>query len=308
MPNLMGIEVFARVVERKSFSAAARCLGLTTSAVSKQVSRLEASLGTRLLNRTTRSLSLTEAGATFYGRCVRILAEISAAEEAVGQLRERPRGTLRVSAPMSFGQLHVAPAIPEFLARYPEIRIDMTLDDRFVDLVEEGFDLAIRIARLPDSTLVARKLASSRRVVCGSPSYLSQHGVPEHPRDLAGHNCLLYSYQRENEWRFRGPRGEAKVTVLGSFRANNGDVLRAAALAGLGLVLLPTFIVGTDLRAGTLRAVLTSYAVSEEAVYAVYPHARHLSPKIRAFVDFLAKRFGPKAPWDEKARGGESMR
>jgi DNA-binding transcriptional LysR family regulator len=292
------IGVFVRVVEDRGFAAAARSLGITTSAVSKGVGRLEASLGTRLLHRTTRHVSLTEAGATFYQRCLRILAEIEAAEEAVSRLRSGPRGTLRVSAPMSFGQLHVAPVIPEFLERYPEVRIDMTLNDRVVDLVEEGFDLAIRIGRLADSSLVARKVAPSRRVICGAPAYFDRRGVPAHPRDLVHHDCLVYTYQAQPEWTLRDGKSELKVAVTGRFRANNGDVLHTAALAGAGIALLPTFIVGDDLRAGTLRSVLDDYECKETAVFAVYPPSRNPSPKVRAFVDFLVARCGENPAWD----------
>jgi DNA-binding transcriptional LysR family regulator len=199
---------------------------------------------------------------------------------------------------MSFGQLHVAPVITEFLERYPDVRIEMTLNDRVVDLVEEGFDLAIRIGRLADSSLVARKIAPSRRVICGAPAYLDRRGVPAHPRDLAQHECLVYTYQAQPEWTLRDGAAEVKVAVTGRLRANNGDVLRTAALAGAGLALLPTFIVGDDLRAGTLRAVLGDYECKETAVFAVYPPSRHPSPKVRAFVDFLLSRCGESPPWD----------
>ncbi|MCW5731549.1 MAG: LysR family transcriptional regulator, partial [Alphaproteobacteria bacterium] len=192
MENLMAMAVFARIVEAGSFTAAARRLGMSKSAVSKQVSRLEEALGTRLLNRTTRRLSLSQAGLAFHEHCARILAEAQAAEEAVQSLQAEPRGLLRVNAPMSFGILHLAPAIPDFLARYPGLRVDMDLADRYVDLVAEGFDLAIRIGRLEDSSLIARRIAPARRVVCGTPDYFARHGVPAEPADLARHNCLLY--------------------------------------------------------------------------------------------------------------------
>lgn len=299
MDNLTGMAVFARVVDARSFTAAAAALGLSKSAVSKQVARLEDRLGARLLNRTTRRLSLTEVGAAFYERCARILAEVEDAELAVGRLQDAPRGTLRINAPMSFGQLHLAPAVADFLNGHPGLAVDLTLNDRIVDLVEEGYDVAIRISRLADSSLIARRLVPSRRVVCGSPAYFERHGVPRHPADLRRHNCLLYSYlPTAEEWQFIGPDGPAAVRVSGTLRANNGDALEAAMLAGLGVALQPTFIAGRDLQAGRLVAVMPDYVDESASVYAVYPHSRHLSAKVRAFIDFLAARFCPAPPWD----------
>jgi len=292
--------VFARVVEARSFSEAARQLGLSKSAVSKQVSRLEDRLGARLLNRTTRRLGLTQVGTTFYEHCARMLAEAEEAERAVTAMHAQPRGLLKINAPMSFGVLHLAPAIPDFLARYPEMSVEMVLNDRFVDLIEEGYDLAVRIASLPDSSLVAKRLAANRRVVCGAPAYFAKHGVPATPADLKQHNCLNYTYlASQDEWRFTGPAGQRSVRISGSFQANNGDAIRVAALAGLGLMLTPTFIVGPDLRDGRLRAVLTDYLDVDTAIYVVYPHKRHLSAKVRAFVDFATERFGPEPYWDQ---------
>lgn len=298
MDRLGGMAVFAAVVEAKSFSAAARRLGVSKSAVSKQVARLEQRLGARLLNRTTRRLALTEAGMAFYEHCARILAEAGEAELAVTRLHGRPRGTIRINAPMTFGLMHIAPAVSDFLAENPELRVDMVLDDRFVDLIDEGFDVAVRIGALADSSLVARRLAPVRTVVCGAPDYFRRRGEPALPADLADHNCLLYAYESTAEWRFEGPDGALAVRVRGDFRANNGDALRAVALAGHGITLIPTFIVGEDLASGRLRTVLDDYRVPERAVHAVYPHRRYLSPKIRAFVDFFAARFGPEPYWD----------
>jgi DNA-binding transcriptional LysR family regulator len=302
--QLTGMAVFARVVEARSFSEAARQLGLSKSAVSKQVSRLEDRLGARLLNRTTRRLGLTEVGATYYEYCARMLVEAEEAERAVTALHGEPRGLLKVNAPMSFGVRHLAPALPELLARYPEIRVDLVLNDRFVDMIEEGFDVAIRIAALPDSSLVARRLAPSRHVLCGSPAYFARHGEPKKPDDLRQHNCLNYTYlASHDEWPFEGKTeskgGKRTVKVTGTLQANNGDVLAAAAVAGLGLVMSPTFIVGPDVQAGRLKCVLRDYLSAETAIYAVYPHRRHLSAKVRAFVDFLGERFGPEPYWDK---------
>ncbi|MDB5649604.1 MAG: LysR family transcriptional regulator, partial [Hyphomicrobiales bacterium] len=239
---------------------------------------------------------MTEAGAGYFERATRILADLEEANLAVSQLQLAPRGRLRVNAPMSFGFLHLASALPDFLARYPEVAVDMTMNDRFVDLVDEGFDVAVRIGAMDDSSLIARRLAPIRRVVCASPDYFKVHGVPQSPDDLKAHECLCNSnIPSGHEWRFTAVNGKPwPVTVQGRLSANNGDALRVAALKGLGLTNLPTFIVGGDLQAGTLTTVLDSFIPQDLALNAVYPHARHLSPKVRAFVDFLADRFGPR--------------
>jgi len=289
---------FSRVAETGSFSEAARRLRSSKSVVSRQIAALESELGVRLLHRSTRALTLTEAGRSYFDQIVRILADIDEANLSVSHLQAAPRGRLRVNAPMSFGIRHLAPAIPDFLARCPEVEIDMTLNDRFVDLVDEGFDMAVRIGQLIDSSLVARRLAPLRRVVCASPAYLAARGIPTTPDEITGHECLCYSNMSAgNEWKFVGPDGRPwPVEVKGRLRINNGDALRIAALGGLGLACLPTFIVGEDLRAGTLVPVLTEAIQQEGGVFAVYPHARLLSPKVRVFIDFLAERFGPNPP------------
>jgi DNA-binding transcriptional LysR family regulator len=299
MHDLAGMGVFARVVEARSFSAAARALGLSKSAVSKEIARLEDHLGVRLLNRTTRRLALTEAGALFYERCARVLREAAEAERAVQDLGTEPRGLLRLNAPMSFGHLHLAPAVADFLARHPAVRIEMTLEDRVIDVVGEGFDIVVRIADLPPSSLVARRIAINRRVVCAAPAYLAVHGTPELPQDLARHNCLNYTYLASGDvWRFRGTGGPVAVRVSGSFSANNGDVLRQAAVAGLGIILMPTFLIGPELQSGALLPILNDYRESDTSIYALYPPTRHVSPKVRAFIDFLVERFGPEPYWD----------
>ena len=295
MDRLAAMTAFARVAETRSFSEAARRLGATKSAVSRQVSALEAELGARLLHRTTRSLTLTEAGRDYFDRVTRILADVEEANRSVSHLQAAPRGRLRVNAPMSFGIRHLAPALPDFLTRHPEVEVDMSMNDRFVDLVDEGYDVAVRIGRLADSALIARKLAPLHRVVCASPGYLAARGVPETPGDLAGHDCLSYTNMSQTEeWSFAAPDGRPiAVTIRGRLRVNNGDALRMAALGGLGLVYQPTFIVGPDLQTGRLVPVLADYVHQDGGVYAVYPHSRHLTPKVRSFVDFLAERFGP---------------
>jgi DNA-binding transcriptional LysR family regulator len=299
MDRLTAIAVFTRVVDSGSFSAAADHFNLSKSTASKLVIALEQRLGTRLLQRTTRRLSVTEAGAAYYESCVRLLHDADEAERAITQLAAVPQWTLRLNVPMSFGQLHVVPALGEFLRRYPQIRVDMVLDDRLVDLLAGGFDVGIRIARMTDSSVVSRRLAVNRVVVCASPAYLAANGIPRAPRELVGHACLNYSYlSSHTTWRFVGPRGRESVTVRGPFQANNGDALKAAALAGLGLVQLPTFIAGPELAAGTLQSVLEEYEDRSLGVWALYPSSRRPEPKVRVLVDFLAERFGPQPYWD----------
>lgn len=300
MENLTDIAVFVRVVESGSFTRTADQLALSRAVISKYVSRLEKRLGARLLNRTTRRLSLTEAGAALYARSRDALREIEEAELEIDRLQGEPRGTLKVNAPMSFGILHVAPAVPEFLARHAAVTVDLRMDDRIVDLIEEGFDVAIRIAELQDSTLIARKLAPCRQVVCASTEYLRRHPLPQTPEDLTEHNCIIYTYARSpNIWRFRSANGEdISVPVRGNLRVNNGLAEREAALQGLGIIITPTFYVGDAIRDGRLQVVLNEYAVPELSVYAVYPERKYLQPKVRMFVDFLAQRFGPEPYWD----------
>lgn len=297
---LEGYATFTAVVECGGFSAAASRLGVSKSAVSKQVSRLEERLGARLLNRTTRRLALTEAGKAVHQHAMRILAEAEEAELAVSQLHASPRGLLRVSCPMSFGIRHLAPVLGPFLQRYPELTLEAAYDDRLVDLVAEGFDMAVRIARLADSSLIARKLAPCRRVAVASPDYVARKGMPMHPADLSDHDILLYTLQRSaNTWSLIHTDGSrAEVTLSGRLRVNNGDALRTAAVAGLGVIISPTFIVGKDLADGRLVRVMPEWEADPIHVYAVYPPGRHLSVKVRAFVDFLADAFGPDPYWD----------
>lgn len=299
--RLDAMAIFARVVETESFSAAAHELGMAKSSVSKQISRLEDELAVRLLNRTTRRLSLTEAGATFYQGCQRMVAEAAAAESAVTHLVAAPRGRLRVSAPMSFGVRHISPVLPALLGRCPELSVDLALNDRLVDLVEEGFDVGVRIAHLEESSLVARRLAPSHAVLCASPEYLAARGRPQSVEDLMNHDCLLYTYQASGEiWRFDGPGGRRTLRVRGRLRANSGESLLAATLAGLGIARTPSFICGDALRAGQLVRLLPEWGDSQEPfINAVYPAGRNLSPKVRVFIDFLVEQFGGGVPyWD----------
>lgn len=291
---------FARVVETNSFSEAARRLDMSKSAVSKQVARLEDRLGVRLLNRTTRRISATEVGLALYERCARIAQEVEAAELAVTRHQEVPRGQLKINAPVSFGHLQVAPALPEFLDTYPDLSIDLTLNDRFVDLVDEGFDLAIRVARLQDSSLIARRLAPARRATVASPAYLDRHGRPRAPADLGGHRLLAYSYLAgPQEWRFTDSDGATQsIRLEARLLVNNGDAIRSACLAGGGIAVLPTFLIANDLAEGRLVRILPEHDHEFGGIYAIWPHSRHLSPKVRVFVDFLAKRFGDRPDWD----------
>lgn len=294
------LTVFLAVAKADSFAAAATQLGLSRAMVSKHIQTLEKRLGVRLMNRTTRQLGLTDAGRSLRVRVERILADLEAAESEVASDTLEPRGLLRLSAPVSFGARHVAPALAAFLEEHRDLRADLVLDDRVVDLVAEGFDLAVRVGRLQDSSLMARKLAPCRLAVVAAPSYLAARGRPTRPIDLVRHDCLGYAYAAErNVWRFVGVGGENEtVSVDGTLRANNGDALIQAAVAGAGIALLPTFICGDEIRRGSITCVLDGWTPSDIAVNAVHPHTRHVPAKVRRFIDFLAGRFGPVPPWD----------
>ncbi len=290
MDKLDRMAAFVAVVEEGSFTAAAERLGVSRAAVSKMVAQLEAELGARLLNRTTRRNSLTEVGALYCKRCQSILEDVAAAEQAVAGLIEAPRGTLRINAPMSFGYRRLAGVISAYCRRYLDVQVDLTLADRFVDVVDEGFDLAIRIGRLLDSSLVARHLGEARRVYCAAPEYLARHGRPAHPRELAGHACLTYAYQEHGDrWPWQDAEGTHEVAVRGPLRANNGDVLLQAAMDGLGIAFLPTFICGEALACGELVLLLADFEPPPLDIHVLYPATRHLSPKVRSFVRFLTE-------------------
>ncbi|NMO21277.1 LysR family transcriptional regulator [Pyxidicoccus fallax] len=290
---------FTEVVRTGSFTTAARALGVSKATVSKQVARLERELGVRLLHRTTRKLSPTTEGTALYERCRRMADELDAAKAEVMLLRRKPRGRLRVSVPMTFGLMQVVPAVPEFLARYPEIELDLQLDDRVVDLVEQGFDVTVRIAQLPDSSLVARKLASCRRVICATREYLRRHGTPARPEDLRQHRCLQYTYLASGTtWRLRDAGSEALVQTAGPFLVNSSLALKAAVLAHTGLAQFPLFVVAEELRAGQLVSVLDDHALPDLTIWAVHPPGRTVTPKVRAWVDFLARRFASQTEWN----------
>lgn len=289
--------VFVRVVEAGSFTAAATRLGLSPSAVSKLVSRLEDRLRARLLNRTTRSLSPTDEGRLYHHHCVRILDEIDEAEQSLGRLRQAPRGLLRVTAATAVVGHQIVPLLPEFLALYPEVRIELNITDRVVDLVEEGFDVAVRVGAMTASTLISRRLAEDHRVICASPAYLDRFGTPAVPADLARHNCLAWTGNPGglNDWPFIGPDGPYTRRIDGNCEVNAGEALLWMMLAGVGIGRVAAFLVDDDLRSGRLRALLTdTHRSAGLPIHAVYPERRHLSPKVRAFVDFLAARFAAR--------------
>jgi DNA-binding transcriptional LysR family regulator len=290
---------FTRVVSTGSLSAAARELHLSPAMVSRRLAALEARLGVRLLHRTTRRLHLTDDGASYYESCVRVLGDIERADAAVSAGRQEPQGVLRVTLPAAFGNQYVAPLIPQFAARYPSVQVALSLSDRSVNLVEEGFDVGVRIAHLEDSSLAARKLAPNRRVVCASPAYLQRHGTPHTPDELAQHNCLLAG-DFTGTWDYKGPDGKAGAArVAGRYISDNWAVLRDWAIAGLGIALKSTWDVRRHLEDGSLVSLLPGYSFDTGvAIYAVYPHRRHLPAKRRAFIDFLADSFGPEPFWD----------
>lgn len=300
MDSLTDIAVFVQVVDSGSFTAAADRLGISKSVVSKYVTRLENQLGARLLNRTTRSLSLTEVGRVFYERSRKGLADIEDAQSEVSRMQSEPRGTLRINVPMSFGILHVAPVLPEFLKLYPDITVDVNFDDRKVDVIEEGFDISVRISELPDSSLIAKRLGPCRHTIVAAPEYLERCGTPRKPEALRDHNIISYRYQESAlTWHFQTPDSKpTAVTVSGSLIMNSSLAIRAALLEGVGIARIPTFVVGKDIREGRLIPILRDYEILDVTIYLVYPQRRHLSPKVRAFVDFMAERVTVTPYWD----------
>ncbi len=296
----MEMQVFAQVVETGSFSAAGRRLSLTPSAVSKMIGRLEDRLGARLIQRTTRRLNLTEEGRAYHQRCVRILADVEDAEAAISELHARPRGTLHLNGSVAFTKHQIVPLLPEFLQRYPELAIDLELTDRSIDLIQEGVDVAVRLAEPTDQSLIVRRIAVNRRVIVAAPGYLERHGTPLTPEDLLGHNCLRFSTRsRFNDWEFTDEKGTRTLHIRGNFEVNDGDSLHQAVLAGIGIARLATYLVGRDIQEGRLMPLLNDYVHEQASIYVVYPHRRHLSPKVRAFVDFMVEKFTPIPPWEQ---------
>lgn len=298
MGRLDELEAFVKVVEVESFSEAGRQLGISKSYVSKQLSKLEDRLGARLLNRTTRQLTLTDVGAMFYERCVEVIEELEEAELAVSQLQATPRGLLRLSFPMSFGVKYLSPVISSFMNQYKDLKVEVSFSDRTVNIIDEGFDLAVRIGQLKDSSLIARKIAGTHRHLVASPGFIAKHGEPTHPSELRELPCLRYTYQSSGmSWRFVSDEGEeALVKVDGPLTVNNGDAIMEAARHGVGLAILPDFFINPLVESGELVKVLESWECGDGAIWAVYPHNRHLSAKVRLFVDFLAESFA-RTPW-----------
>lgn len=298
MDRLDQLQTFVTVAEAGSFSSAAERLGLSRAMASRHVQLLEDRLGVRLLHRTTRRVSLTEAGAGYLERARRLLAEFADAETEVRGERAAPRGTLRVNAPVSFGRTHLAATLPGFLAKYPELSVEVTVNDRVVDLIEEGYDVAIRIGRLPDSTLVARRLGSVSVLMAASPDYLARHGTPSEPQDLGEHLCLAYAYSAgPGSVRLVHRDGrEATVPRVTRLTANNGDLLSEAAAGGAGITSQPDFILDPYFAAGRLLPVLPDWRTPELGIYAVHHQSRHVAAKVRAFVDHLAECFRTP-PW-----------
>ena len=300
LDRLTGLEVFAKVASAGSLSAAARALGMSQTMVTKHLAALEGRLGTKLFHRTTRRLAITDDGRRYLELAERVLGDFEAAEAAVAADRIEPRGLLRLNVPLVFGIRQIAPRLAEFARLHPGVTVELGLNDRLVDLAEEGWDLAIRIGTLRDSSLVARLLAPCRMVVCAAPSYLAAHGTPRTTAELAAHNCLGYTLAQAGAGRWRmGTHKSVDISVSGNLRANNGDALLAAALAGQGIIYQPTFIVADALRAQRLVPITLELPNSDLlAVYAVYLQDRSPSAKVRAFIDFIAGAFAPEPPWD----------
>ena len=297
MDRLGDLDVFARVVTARSMSGAGRELNLSPAVISKRIRRLEERLGVRLLQRTTRQLSLTQAGQGFYERVISILASVEEAEAWVASGTNTARGILRVTAPTSFGRLHIAPHLASFLDRNPLVSVDLVLSDAFVDIVGESFDLAVRIADLQDSSLVARRLAPNHRVLCATPGYVARKGAPQALDDLAHHTLIAHN---ADQWRLDGPKGPVSVKINGPLRTNSSEVVRETLLAGLGIALRSTWDVGPELRDGRLLRLLPAYSGGRRvAIHGVYPSRRHMEQKVRSFLDFLAALYGPTPSWDE---------
>jgi DNA-binding transcriptional LysR family regulator len=303
MDRMTSMATFVKVVESGGFSAAARALGISPSMATAHIQSLEERLGVRLLNRSTRKVSLTEVGHAYYERCLQILAEADDADQIAQALQSSPRGTLRLNTSVAIPPF-LAPVIAEYAALYPDVSIDLTMTDRMIDLVEDGFDLAVRNMSVPDSSLITRRVASYRFVICGAPEYLAKHGTPRVPTDLTQHNCLVYSRSAwGNEWRFAGPDGEQSVPVKGNLHANSDNALRLAAVHGQGLAMAPSFLVIDEIRSGRLIPVLTEFLQGEYAINAIYPHRHHLSAKVRSFIDLMARHFEENPAWADPCRG-----
>lgn len=293
MDRLMSMQVFVRVVEKGSFSATAEEFRISSTMVGKHIMHLEERLGARLLNRSTRQQSLTEVGSVYYERCKVVLAEVEAADASATALQQVPRGLLRVSAPVTFGANALVGAIGNYLQEYPEVHIELSLNDRVVNLVDEAFDVAIRIGNLPDSSLIARKLAPYRMIACASPSYLAKHGTPQTPAQLAAHNCMGFMYSAaQKHWQFTDREITSNVQINGNFRVNNGQALRTAALHGMGIIVQPEVLLTEDLASGALVRILPNHQLPSQSMHIVYPSNRNMNLKMKSFIEFIVERFG----------------
>jgi len=300
MDKLAAMNALVKVVASGSYAEAARRLGLTRSAVSKAVMELEESLGARLLDRTTRRVTPTEAGLAYYERCLAILAQVEETEAQVSRLHDEPKGTLRVNAPMSFGTLYLGNAIADLMIRYSDLKVELTLTDRLIDPLEEGADVTVRIGTPTDSSLIARRIAPARIVLVASPDYIEKHGEPKTPGDLVEHRCLSYGHTTSlQRWHLTENGESVSVSIASCMSSNNGDVLREAAVKGIGIAVLPTFIVGNDIAAGRLKLVLPDNRPPDLTIHALYAPNRYLAAKTRVFIDFLVDCFGKKPPWDD---------
>jgi LysR family transcriptional regulator, regulator for bpeEF and oprC len=292
MDNLSGILAFVRTAEARNFTKAAQQLGMTPSGVSKAISRMESRFKVRLLHRTSRSVTMTPEGTTFYERCRQIVADLQDAEQLLSQARVAPQGVLRITLPLSVGRLHLARAIPEFVQRYPDITVEASLTDRLVDLVEEGYDLAVRMGKPPDSRVIARPLTVGKLTTCASPAYLKRHGTPRTPEDLVGHNCIRFvlpSTGRAQDWKFQRDGKRFSVSVSGNVALDHAEALVEAALAGTALIQISSFVTAPVMRRRDLKAVLTRFQVESPSIWVMYPQNRHLTPRVRALVDFLVE-------------------
>lgn len=299
MDKLEAMGAFVKVVASGSYAEAGRRLGVTRSALSKAVMELEQQLGARLLDRTTRHVMPTEAGLAYYERCVAILAQVDETEAQISRLHDEPKGVLKINAPMSFGTLYLGDAVADFMIRYGDLKVELSLTDRFIDPLEEGVDVTVRIGTLTDSSLIARRISPVRIALVASPSYLETHGIPQTPADLANHRCLIYGHSTAMQrWHFKENGRPVSVPVGSCLSSNNGEALRAAAVKGIGIAQLPTFIVGNDIAENRVRIVLPEYEPDDLAIHALYAPNRYLAAKTRVFIDFLVDRFGKTPAWD----------
>ncbi len=310
MDKFESMKAFAQVVEAGGFAAAARQMGLSRSAVNKLVMNLEDNLQTQLLHRTTRKVTPTDAGRAFYPRCINILSDLNSAELALTQLHEEPQGTLRINGPMTFGILHLAPIVAEFIVQYPDLQVELSLNDRLIDPIEEGFDVTVRIAAPPTAaSLIVRHLAPSPIVLCAAPAYLAAKSIPTHPQDLKQHACLHYGHMAQaNSWTLVGTEKTYQVNINGPLCCNNGEVLREAALAGVGIVMLPTFIVAQDIEQGRLKPVLVDYPPPAIDIYTLSPINRHLSAKVKVWTEFLQAKLADRLGQSQSQDQPESPR